>query len=253
MMAAGVAFYFLLSLVPFLFITTAISGYVFRKNPDAFNALSANLLAFLPPGIGEKVLGTVVSTVANWQTFGALGLIALFFVSMGMFESLDWGINGATGETKRMGFLKGRLVFIAYVFGAVVFFSIGALTDYAIGIFLAAPAFEPISQYVPRRTFSMAGVGFFLFILYMTIPVKTPKWYRAFITAFVIAGVWAFLQKMGASLTVYISRRHAIYGALAGATVFLTWMYILALLVLLGATILDVWRRMTSDPPETCD
>lgn len=253
MMAAGVAFYLLLSLVPFLFITTAISGYVFRKNPEAFHALSTNLLAFLPPGLGEKVLDTIVNTVASWQTFGVLGLIGLIFVSMGMFESLDWGINGASGETKRMGFLKGRLVFITYVFGAVVFFSLGALAGYSIGILLAAPAFEPVSQHVPRRAFSMAGVGVFLFILYMTIPVKTPKWYRALITAFSIAAVWAFLQMIGASITVYISRRHAIYGALAGAAVFLTWMYILALLVLLGATILDVWRRMKSDPPEPCD
>jgi YihY family inner membrane protein len=248
-----VTFYFLLSLVPFLFITTAISGYLFRKNPAAFEGLSNNLLAFLPPGIGEKVLGTIVTTVDSWQTFGVLGLVGLFLVSMGMFESLDWGINGAMGQTKRMSFLKGRLVFIAYVFGAVVFFTIGALADYTIGMFLAAPAFEPISPHIPRRAFSMAGVGFFLFILYLTIPVKTPKWYRALLTAFVVAGVWAYLQKMGAILTVYISRRHAIYGALAGAAVFLTWMYVLALLVLMGSTILDVWRRTRADPPEPCE
>jgi YihY family inner membrane protein len=253
MMAAGVAFYFLLGMIPFLFITVAIGGYLFRKNPEASSILSKNLMALLPPGLGDKVLGTVLSTVANWQTIGLLGVVALVFVSMGLFESIDWGMNGAMGTRKRMGFIKGRLVFVAYVFGAVVFFSLGAVADYAVNLMLAAPVFDPITKYIPRRAFSMAGIWVFLFILYMTFPVKTPKWYRALLTAFVVTGIWAYMQKIGASLTVYFSRRHAIYGALAGGTVFLAWMYMWALLILLGATVLDVWRRMTSDPPEPCD
>jgi YihY family inner membrane protein len=253
MMAAGVAFYFLLGLIPFLLITTAVSGYLFRRHPDAFESMSANLLAFLPPGLGDKVLSTVDSTVANWQTFGVLGIIALLFVSMGLFESISWGINGAMGKAQRMGFLKGRLVFMAYVFGTIVFLSLGAVANYTVSIFMAAPAFEPITDYIPRRAFSMFGIWVFIFILYMTIPVKVPKWYRAVIVAFAVAGVWGYLQKIGASLTVSITQKHAIYGALAGGTVFLTWMYMLAMIILMGATVLDVWRRMTSDPPEPCE
>jgi uncharacterized BrkB/YihY/UPF0761 family membrane protein len=87
----------------------------------------------------------------------------------------------------------------------------------------------------------------------MAIPVRTPRWYRAVIVSFVVAGVWAYLQRIGASLTVSITQKHAIYGALAGGTVFLTWMYMFAMIVLMGATVLDVWRRMTCDPPEPCD
>jgi len=253
MMAAGLAFYFLLGLIPFLLITTAVSGYLFRRHPQTFENMSVNLLAFLPPGIGERVLQTVDSTVANWQTFGVLGIVALLFVSMGLFESIDWGINGAMGRAKRMSYLKGRLVFMAYVFGTIVFLSLGAVASYVVSIFLAAPAFEPITDHIPRRAFSLMGIWLFVFILYMTVPVQTPKWYRALIVAFAVGGVWGYLQKIGASLTVSISSKHAIYGALAGGTVFLTWMYMFAMIILMGATVLDVWRRMRSDPPETCE
>jgi len=253
MMAAGVAFYFLLGLIPFLLITTAVSGYLFRTNPEWFAHMSTTLLNVLPPGIGERVLSTVDSTMANWQTLGFLGIVALLFVSMGLFESIDWGINGAMGTAKRMGFVKGRLVFMAYIFGTIVFMSLGAVADYTVSIVMAVPAFEPVSQHIPRRAFSMAGIWLFMFILYMAIPVRTPKWYRALIVAFIAAGVWAYLQKIGASLTVSITQKHAIYGALAGGTVFLTWMYMFAVIVLLGGTVLDVWRRMRSDPPEPCE
>jgi uncharacterized BrkB/YihY/UPF0761 family membrane protein len=69
---------------------------------------------------------------------------------------------------------------------------------------------------------------------------------RALVVAFVVAAIWTVLQKLGATVTVYISRRHAVYGALAGAALFLTWMYLLALLILLGATVLDTWARLRS-------
>jgi hypothetical protein len=30
-------------------------------------------------------------------------------------------------------------------------------------------------------------------------------------------------------------------------------MYIFSMLILMGATVLDVWRRITCNPPEPCD
>lgn len=250
MMAAGVAFYFLLGLVPFLFITLAIAGYLFRKNPGAYEVLSTNLMGLLPPGLGEKILLQINTAASNWQTFGVLGLLALFLVSMGLFESIDWGINGAMGTRKKVGFFKGRLIFIAYVTGAILFFSVAAVADHMIQLVLAAPALENLVAYlkIPQRAFSMGVFAVFLFVLYATIPARTPKLIHCFVVALVVAAIWGYLQKMGASLTVNVTRRHAIYGALAGGTVFLTWMYLLALLILLGATILDLLNRRGEGP-----
>lgn len=252
MMASGVAFWLLLGMIPFLFITTAAAGYVFRRNPGALNNLAETLLTLLPPGLGERTLSQLDIAVANWQTFGLLGIVALWFVSMGLFEALDWGINGAMGTRKKVGFLKGRLIFIAYVAGAVIFFSLAAVADYMFKLMMAAPALAEFAQriHIPRRTVSMASFFVFLFILYELVPVRTPRWTRGVVIALGIASVWALLQYLGAEITVYVSRRHAVYGALAGGALFLTWMYMLAVLILLGATILDVWQRHANPPPE---
>jgi membrane protein len=245
MKAAGMAFYFLLGLIPFLFITTALSGYLFRRNPDTLNNLSTTLLSLLPPGLGERILGQLNTTVQGWQAFGIVGIVALCFVAMGLFEAIDWGINGAMGARKRVGFLHGRLLFLGYLTGAVFFFSLAAVADYAFQLMLATPALSEFvaNIHVPRRTVSTASFSVFLFIIYMLFPVRTPRITRAIVVAMVIAIVWAVLQHAGARITVYISRRHAVYGALAGGALFLTWMYLLAILILVGATILDVWER----------
>lgn len=245
MRAAGVAFYFLLGLIPFMFITTAISGFLFRRNPEALGNLSTTLTSLLPPGLGDRILGQLTNTVEGWQTFGILGIVALCFVSMGFFEAIDWGINGAMGTRKKVGFLKGRLIFLAYLVGAVLFFSLAAVADYLFQLILATPALEDFVAHIhiPRRTVSMAAFFIFLLILYFVVPVRTPRAVRAIAVALGISVVWAILQHLGATITVYISRRHAIYGALAGGALFLTWMYLLAMLILMGATILDVWAR----------
>lgn len=251
MSAAGVAFWFLFGLIPFLFITTAAAGYVFRRHPDTLANLSETLLGLLPPGLGERILTQLDFTVSDWRTFGLVGIVALCFVSMGLFEALDWGINGAMGTRKKVGFLKGRLIVMAYLVGAVIFFSLAAVADYLFKLMLATPHLAEFAQtiHIPRRAVSMGSFFFFLQILYMIVPVRTPKFWRAMVVALGISGAWALLQHLGAEVTVYISRRHAVYGALAGATLFLTWMYLLAMLILTGGTILDVWQRHVIPPP----
>ena len=82
LMAAGLAFHLLLGLIPFLFITTAVAGWVFRNQPVSSN-LYDTLLGLLPPGAGEAVLENIAKLVQSWQGFGVLGLVSLFFVAAG--------------------------------------------------------------------------------------------------------------------------------------------------------------------------
>ena len=68
----------------------------------------------------------------------------------------------------------------------------------------------------------------------MSIPARRPRVWRAVPWPSRWPAVWAVFQKLGATVTIAISRRHAVYGALAGGALFLTWMYLLAMFILLG-------------------
>jgi membrane protein len=244
MMSAGLAFYFLLGLIPFLFILAASAGYFLKNNPGIQNQLTATVIEFFPQGIGDRLLPHIGSTAEGWQGFGAFGLLGIVVVAMGLFDALDDGINAAMGTRKKVGFLTGRVISLAYVVGAILFFSIAAGASYSLKLFAALPVFQqyPALVEMPGRYFSIWVFAVFLLALYMTFPVRPPKFLHAVVMALIVTFVWSVLQKLGTYITAGITRRQAIYGALAGAAVFLTWMYLLAFLILIGARILDFWR-----------
>ena len=250
LLAAGLAFYFLLGLIPLLFIVAATGGYLLGRKPQVLTYLSTNLRELLPPGIGETLLQQIQQAAANWETFGLLGGISLILVATALFEALDEGINAVMGTRKKVGFLKGRVLSLAYLVGAVLYFSIAAVADYLFALTTTIPAFRPLAGLA--RLLSLGAFALFLFFLYLVLPVRTPKAPYALGVSVGVALTWSALQRLGTWITAGISRRQAIYGALAGAAVFLTWMYLLAFLILLGAHILARWgtkeRSRTSAP-----
>ncbi len=255
MMAAGLAFYFILGLVPFLFLFAATSGYFLRANPGMLAQINTAILELLPPVAGEKLLSQVERAASNWQALGLVGLGSLVFVAMGLFDGLDEGMNAVMGTRKKIGFLKGRILSLAYIVGAILFFSIATAAGYGLNLLEALPAFQKnpaLIQFVGNY-FSSWVFALFLCILYMTLPVKTPKLFQAAAISLAVAGAWSMLQRLGTSVTAGLSRREAIYGALGGTAVFLTWMYVLAFLILLGARILDFWRGTPQATPTEAD
>ncbi|MCZ6765851.1 MAG: YihY/virulence factor BrkB family protein [bacterium] len=244
MMAAGLAFYFLLGLIPFLFIVAATSGYFLKNNPGVYNEMASTIQNLLPPGSGETLLAQISSAASNWQALGGVGLFTLLLVAMGLFDALDEGINAVMGSKKKVGFLTGRIISLAYVVVAILFFSMAAAAGYTLKLFSQLSIFQnyPLLVELSSRYFSTWVFAVFLFALYMTLPVKTPRWWHAIVIALAVTWAWTSLQQLGTIITAGITRRQAIYGALAGAAVFLTWMYLLAMLILLGARILDFWR-----------
>lgn len=246
MMSAGLAFYLLLGLIPFLFIVAAIAGYFLKHNPGIYNELSATVIEFFPAGMGANLIPHIAEAAGNWKGFGALGLFSMVLVAMGLFDALDEGINAAMGTRKKIGFLHGRMLSFAYVIGAILFFSTAAAAGYGIKLFGTLSFFRehPVIMELSGKYFSVWVFGIFLLAVYLLLPARSPKFLHAIVIAIIVTAAWSILQKLGAYITAGITRRQAIYGALAGAAVFLTWMYLLAMLILLGARILDLWRTL---------
>ncbi len=244
LLSAAVAFYFLLGLIPVLFLTAAAASFFLGQNPQAFRALEHSLLGFLPPGLGREIFGQIQAAASRWKAFGAFGILSLFLVAMGLFDALDVGVNRMMDLRKHVGFLRGRLLSLLYVLGALAFFSMAGVADYLVAVIspmLPVRLWGPLGQLVSFLAFSV-----FLLIVYQVFPSRRPQFRKSAGVALGVSILWFVLQRFGTRITAGVLRRQAIYGILAGATIFLTWMYLLAFLILMGARILAIWNRSSA-------
>ena len=83
---------------------------MFRNQPITKATSTTPCSACSRPARAKRSSGNIADLVQSWQGFGILGLVSLFFVAAGLFESLEWSINGAMGSRRKVGFLKRRLL-----------------------------------------------------------------------------------------------------------------------------------------------
>ena len=232
LIAAGIAHYALLALVPAL--GALVLGYGLFADPETvaghIEALSANLPAAAAEIIGDQ-LRNVSEGAAGAQGFGlliALG-IALWGARNGA-RALMTGLNIAfhAGETR--GFVRGNLVALAITLGGIV----GLVAIGAISTALAVIA-GPIGALVSFLFLLLAATGGAA-VLYRFAPNKpAPAWRRILPGALLFAGGWLAATAAFAFYAANFGSYNATYGSLGAVVVLITWFYVSALLLLLGA------------------
>lgn len=241
LIAAGVAFYGFLAIFPAIAAVMAVSGLFI--DPDQVTQQVRSLSNLLPQDIIDIVI-TQARAVTGSQN-GGLGLTALFGViialysaSKGMASLMD-GINVAYDETERRGFFKLKLVTLALT----LFLVFGLLV--ALGVTLGLPAVlsfvdlgsmvEPlvlIGSFVIIAVLTIIGLS----VLYRYGPSRdAPEWSWASVGAVVGCAFWMVGSAGFAFYVKTFGSYNESFGSLAGVVIMMTWLWLSAFIILLGA------------------
>ena len=259
LLSAGVAFYALLSLFPAIIAGVSIYGLV--ADPTTVRDQIANLTDTLSPEtatlVGEQLVQ--VTSGAN----GALGfatvvgiLTALWSASSGM-KALITGVNLAYDETETRKFVKLRGLSILLTLGAMVLLAVAGAT---------IVGFPPIADNLPVALQWVVSVLRFvvlavllvlgLAVLYRYAPDRDePKWTWVSWGSAVATVLW-ILASIGFSIYVKsFGNYNKTYGALAGIIILMFWLFLSALVVLVGAELntemeLQTARDTTKGPEQ---
>ncbi|HEX6675407.1 MAG TPA: YhjD/YihY/BrkB family envelope integrity protein [Actinomycetes bacterium] len=239
LLAAGVAFYALLSLFPAIIAAVSIYGLV--ANPETVRRQIDRLTQLLSPETASILSQQIHQITAS--AGGALGLAtvlgiatALWSASSGM-KALIAGVNLAYDETEGRKFLKLR--------GLSLLFTLGAMLLLAVALVLIV-AFPAVANDWPTALRWTASVLRWLLlaallvvglaVLYRYAPDRdNPRW--SWITwGSAVATVLWVLASIGFSAYVrWFGNYNKTYGALAGIVILLFWLFLTAFVVLLGA------------------
>jgi membrane protein len=257
LLAAGVAFYALLSLFPAIIAGVSIYGLV--ANPDTVRTQLDKLTQLLSPDTAKLVGAQIQQITAG--AGGALGLAtvlgiltALWSASSGM-KALVTGVNLAYDETETRKFLKLRGLALLLTLGAMVLMGIALL------LIVAFPAVTndwptvlrwtaSVLRFVLLAALLVAGLA----VLYRYAPDRDePRWSWVSWGSGVATVLWV-LASIGFSVyATFFGNYNKTYGALAGVIILLFWLWLTAFMVLVGAELntemeLQTARDTTAGP-----
>lgn len=237
--AAGVAFFGFLSLIPALAALVSILGLVTSpedvasRAEDLFGALPAEARNLLEAQL-ESVAGRTGSSLSLSLVVSIL--LALWSASSGTGHLIS-AVNAAYDEDDERGFIRNRLLAIAFTLGAIVFvvFALGGLA--ALPAILDAVGLPSWLQLV-YWPILLAGFMVGLAVLYRYAPDRDePEWRWVSWGAAIAVALW-LVASIG--LRIYAANFGNFdesYGTLGAVVVLMLWLLITALAVLVGAEI----------------
>ena len=244
LVAAGVAFYAFLALVPMLIAFVSIYGLV--SSPEDVTRQVEDLGGSLPAEVQDFLvfqLTSIVNASSKGVSITAVIaiLLALWSASGGM-AALITGIHVARERDEPKGFVvkKGKALLLtlgAIVFIGIVIFLVAAvpplLEDAGLGD-AARIAFD-VLRWPILAVLMIAGVG----LLYRFSVRESARGWLGFVTKGAVVGTvgWLVVSALFAVYTASFASYGKTYGALASIVVVLLWLWLSCLVVLVGAEV----------------
>ncbi len=242
LVAAGVAFYGFLAMVPLLGATVLTYGLVAK--PATVIANVRSLATMLPTDVAKLVgdqLLNVVRTSGGKKGLGLLGALLLaLWGARNAAGSIVIALNIAYEEEEKRGWVKVTLLSLAITLAGVLLGMIGAAAVGAVAAFDALlPGLGPIgivAGKVLTYVFLGAVAAAAAATLYRYGPSRAKaKWTWITPGSLFFAVAWVVLTLAFGFYVSQFGKYNVTYGSLGGVVVLVTWLYLSSFVLLFGA------------------
>jgi membrane protein len=239
--AGAIAFFVLLALVPGL--SALISIYGLFTDPASVPAQLAPFTGILP-GDARSLIEEQAQRLAA-QPAGTLSLNLLVSLGVALWSAnaaikgIFDGLNVIYGEAEKRSFVYFNFVSLMTTFGAL------ALLMVALFVIALVPAMLAALPYATTLEMVLAALRWPVFYLMSTLAIALLYWigpsrraaqFRWVLPgAFIAALLWAAASGLFSWYVSTLGNYTATYGSLATVIVFMTWLWLSAIIILLGA------------------
>ncbi len=234
--AAGLAFFFLVTMIPLLLLSVAIVGFVLTTE-QAGREIVMQLIRNFP--VYREEIGRAIFRITQTRaTSGVVGTIILVVFSTPLFSASRLVLHRLMGVRAGRGLVRGMFVDVGMVFMlGVLLFVLTAVTwgFYWFQVFVLAPGG------VPRDWLAAITLGFSLlismlmfFLGYRFVPVRHMRAGPALAGAIVATLLWEVAKQLFRLYIRHFGVYDQIYGTLGVLVAFVMFIYYSAVVFVVG-------------------
>lgn len=256
-LAAGMTYYGLLAIFPALAALVAIYGLF--SDPGTIAKHLDQVSGFMPGGaidVAREQLTRVASK--GTQTLGLtfiIGLAVSLWSANAAMKSLFDTLNIVYGERERRGFLKLNAMSLAFTLAAIAFVSaaLGAIVILPVALnYLWLSNFADLFIRIARWPALFLIVALALACIYRLGPSREAPRLRWITWGSVAATIlWLGASALFSWYAANFGKFNETYGSLGGAIGFMTWLWISAIVILLGAELDAEMEHQTAQDTTT--
>lgn len=254
-LAAGVAFYAILSFIPFFFIVFSLSGHIIGSSERVLATID-DFLAQVFPYYSDLLMAEVTKVSLGSGFYGWLGVAFTVWTGSLVFDSLDYALNVVFDSTRRRSYLKTKLLGLS-IFPAAGFFLVLSLF---LATIFSGLARLPLAKYLPGLSavqallikVLLAALPYFilfvvLILVFRFVPAVRISYPEASLGAGLATMGW-MVEKWVFGLFILPNPNYGvIYGSLKALIILILWIFFSMCLVLFSAEIMAARRWLTNE------
>ncbi|HOJ52002.1 MAG TPA: YhjD/YihY/BrkB family envelope integrity protein [Syntrophales bacterium] len=239
--AAAISLYAILSLIPFIILTTSIAGYIFGAHPEIKIQL-IKAIQYMNPTAASTLMDHMGTLEENQKVFGGLGLITLLWFSSMVFGAVETAFNIVFRVQKPRSYLVSKalaisMIPLAWVVGTASFAlsSLSAIFNFPSFSFLKSGFTRFVIPYTINVLFST--------LLYKIIPAVRIPWKLSLMVAVVFATLVEPTKYLFPWYVNHYAKYNLIYGSLGTLIILIFWIFYLSLIFLFCAEMMASYLR----------
>ncbi len=246
-LAASIAYFLIVSLVPLSLLIVAMFGYILGGNQELYHYLLSKLINFFP-----SVTSGITNEIKNLITYKGISYITFIiygFLALQLFYSVEHAMNVIFKVPKKRHFLLSLFWTICIVTLVIFFWLISFTVSSLAGVFSKHPMdFMGVAVSYRAGIFMRYVAPFVLVLLTFTtvfkiVPHVKVHTRHAFAGAMLVTVLWEMAKHLFTWAVKNIAYIGTIYGSLTTFILFLLWMYYLSCIFLLGGEFVNSLSR----------
>jgi membrane protein len=240
--AAEMSYYFVVALLPFFIFLAALVGFL--PFTSFWDEIVNWVVRYLPPDAQKWVLLAVLGLTRGRVPFLSFGVLGTAWTASTGVMSLMESLNAAYRVRETRGYWRRRALalLLLVVFSLLMIAAFGILTvGHWLGIWLAARSglafsWNPLWD-AGRWVVSLALIGLSAAVADYALPNLKRRWRWVTPGSIFVILAWVLTSQGFNAYVHYVGSYSKTYGTLGGLMILMLWIYIVSLIILIGAEV----------------